>query len=52
MSRHNGNPHDEVFVDKYATSATNLDATPNKFRSRAEVVEAQTEGLEGFASKS
>lgn len=47
--RHNGNPNDEVFVDKYAAKAVSLDATPGQFRTKAQVVD--TAGLEGFASK-
>jgi hypothetical protein len=49
MSRHNGNPNDEVFVDKYAAKAVSLDATPSQFRTRQQ--EVDTVGLEGFASK-
>ncbi|TNV80912.1 hypothetical protein FGO68_gene11471 [Halteria grandinella] len=50
MSRHNGNPNDEVFVDKYAQKAVSLDSTPTQFKTKSQAV-VDTAGLEGFASK-
>lgn len=40
-TRHNGNPNDEVMIDKYAANPINLDATPGQFRTQKAAIDTQ-----------